>query len=66
MTKQSPHLGDCVIASFRSDVKEMIDQPKEIRQGEELDLQKLEVYLKEHLGGFEGGLEVKQISFRVF
>ena len=38
----------------------MIDQPKDIRQGEELDLSKLEGYLKVHLSGIEGSLEVKQ------
>ena len=38
----------------------MMDQPKDVRQGEELDLHELEVYLKDLLNGFEGGLEVKQ------
>lgn len=38
----------------------MIDQPKDIRQGEELDLQKLKNYLKEHLEGFNGELEISQ------
>ncbi len=38
----------------------MIDQPKDIRQGEELDLHKLESYLKDHLTDIEGSLEVKQ------
>ena len=38
----------------------MIDQPKDIRQGEDLDLQKLKGYLKEHLEGFNGELEISQ------
>lgn len=38
----------------------MIDQPKEIRKGEELDLSKLKAYLSDHLDGFSGALEVSQ------
>ncbi len=38
----------------------MIDSAKDIRPGEELDLQKLEGYLKDKLNGIEGTLELKQ------
>lgn len=38
----------------------MIDSAKDIRPGEELDLQKLKTYLLDRLDGFEGNLEVKQ------
>lgn len=38
----------------------MIDQAKEIRTGEELDLNKLNNYLAEHLDGFSGEIEISQ------
>lgn len=38
----------------------MIDSAKNIRPGEELDLQKLKAYLHDHLSGFSGKLEVSQ------
>jgi len=38
----------------------MIDRAKDIRQGEELDLNKLKSYLSEHLEGFSGVLELSQ------
>ncbi len=38
----------------------MIDQPNDIRKGEELDLKKLKVYLGDHLDGFSNELEVSQ------
>ncbi|MFM1922038.1 MAG: hypothetical protein RLZZ303_3672 [Candidatus Hydrogenedentota bacterium] len=37
-----------------------IDTPRPIRQGEELDLSKLEAYLKDNLPGLSGTLEVAQ------
>lgn len=36
-----------------------LDKPKAVRQGEELDIEKLEPYLKEHLG-LEGNLKISQ------
>ncbi|HEY9116882.1 MAG TPA: phosphotransferase family protein, partial [Roseivirga sp.] len=38
----------------------MIDSPKDIRPGEELDLAKLKSFLSEHLPDFSGTLEVSQ------
>lgn len=38
----------------------MIDKAKDIRKGEELDLLKLTDYLKDHLDGFSGSVEVSQ------
>lgn len=38
----------------------MIDSAKDIRLGEELDLQKLKAYLHKHLPGFSGEIEVTQ------
>ena len=38
----------------------MIDQPKNIRKGEELDIAKLSAYLTENLEGFSGELELSQ------
>lgn len=38
----------------------MIDSAKSIRPGEELNLHKLKAYLKEHLTGFSGELEISQ------
>lgn len=38
----------------------MIDQAKDIRKGEELDLTKLKAYLSDHLEGFSGDLQVAQ------
>lgn len=38
----------------------MIDSPKDIRPGEELDLKKLKAYLHDHLSGFSGELEISQ------
>ena len=38
----------------------MIDSPKIIRPGEELDLKKLKTYLHDHLLGFSGELEISQ------
>jgi aminoglycoside phosphotransferase (APT) family kinase protein len=37
-----------------------IDQPSPIRQGEELDIERLEAYLKEHIAGLDGPLEIQQ------
>ena len=37
-----------------------IDQPKQIREGEELDKVVLQEYLKAHLPQFQGDLEVRQ------
>ena len=37
-----------------------MDQSSQIREGEELDLAKLEAYLKAHIEGWEGNLEVEQ------
>lgn len=39
---------------------DMIDNPKEIRPGEELNLHKLKGFLAEHLEGFNGALEISQ------
>ena len=38
----------------------MIDQAKDIRKGEELDLDRLKAYLSENLEGFSGDLEISQ------
>jgi len=38
----------------------MIDSPKNIRPGEELDLIRLKTYLLDHLSGFTGELEISQ------
>ncbi len=38
----------------------MIDQPNDIRKGEELDLNKLKTYLADHLEGFSSEVEVSQ------
>ena len=38
----------------------VIDQPKAIREGEALDLQKVEAYLKDTIPGLKGSLTVKQ------
>lgn len=38
----------------------MIDQPKDIRKGEELDLDKLKVYLSDHLPEFSDEISVSQ------
>jgi len=38
----------------------MIDQPKQVRQGEAIDIDKLTEYLIDNLDGFKGKLEVKQ------
>lgn len=37
-----------------------IDTPRAIRSGEELDVEKLEAYLREHLPSWQGALEVAQ------
>jgi Predicted aminoglycoside phosphotransferase len=38
----------------------MIDQPSEIRPGEELSTEKLSAYLKQHVTGFSGDLSITQ------
>jgi aminoglycoside phosphotransferase (APT) family kinase protein len=39
---------------------DVTDKPKPVRKGEELDTGRLEVYLREHLPGFEGPLAIEQ------
>ncbi|MBU0992587.1 MAG: phosphotransferase family protein [Proteobacteria bacterium] len=38
----------------------MIDEPTNIREGEELDLKKIEVFLKDSIKGIDGGITIKQ------
>lgn len=39
---------------------EFIDRPKEVRQGEGLEVDKLDEYLREHLPGLEGEISIQQ------
>lgn len=39
---------------------ELVDQPKKVREGEELDGPKLEAYLKSKVPGLEGTMRVAQ------
>src|SRR5271167_103717 len=41
-------------------MSDLLDHPTAIRPGEELDLARLEPYLREHLPGETGGLSVRQ------
>src|SRR5262245_58502232 len=39
---------------------DLIDKPRPVRKGEELDGARLEAYLREHLAGFEGPVTIEQ------
>lgn len=41
-------------------MNDIVDTPVEIRQGEELDISKLEVFLKDEVKGLSGSIEIKQ------
>ena len=40
--------------------EKLIDQPRAVRQGEELDIEKLDAYLREHIPDLDGSLAVEQ------